>query len=297
MLVSAAAAIFSCAIVGGQAPDPSAITAGILPNQWHPGGPDCSNVPAFQVHEYNADFFILRQSGCSHYEKPFLYLLFGRDKVMLVDTGAGKADIATVVKKVVTDWQARHKPSSSQLVVVHTHAHGDHTAGDEQCKTAPRTTVVGRDLESVKGFFGIRRWPEQIAEYDLGNRIVDIIPIPGHEPTSIALYDRQTGVLLTGDTVYPGRLYISNATAFTASIRRLVDFTSTRPVTHILGNHIENSRTPFVDYGTGTTYQPEEHALPLARSHLLEIDEALRKMNGNITRLALPDLTLYPVVR
>ena len=46
-------------------------------------------MPAFQVHEYNPNFFILRQSGCIHYEKPFLYLIFGRDKALLEDTGAG----------------------------------------------------------------------------------------------------------------------------------------------------------------------------------------------------------------
>ena len=52
------------------------------------GGPD------WQVHEYNPNFFILRQSGCIHYEKPFLYLFFGRDSALLEDTGAGKATTA-----------------------------------------------------------------------------------------------------------------------------------------------------------------------------------------------------------
>jgi len=34
-------------------------------------------VPDWQVHEYNADFYIIRESGCTHYEKPFIYLIFG----------------------------------------------------------------------------------------------------------------------------------------------------------------------------------------------------------------------------
>ena len=40
-------------------------------------------VPDWQVHEYNADFYILRESGCTNYEKPFLYLIFGKDKALL----------------------------------------------------------------------------------------------------------------------------------------------------------------------------------------------------------------------
>ena len=42
---------------------------------------------------------------------------------------------------------------------------------------------------------------------------------------SIALYDRRTGLLLTGDTLYPGRLYVRDGPAFAASIQRLVAFT------------------------------------------------------------------------
>ena len=63
------------------------------------------------------------------------------------------------------------------------------------------------------------------ADIDLGDRVIDVIPIPGHEKSSIALYDRQTGVLLTGDTLYPGRLYVPAAdfATFVESVQRLVD--------------------------------------------------------------------------
>ena len=33
-------------------------------------------MPDWQIHEYNANFYILRESGCTNYEKPFLYLIF-----------------------------------------------------------------------------------------------------------------------------------------------------------------------------------------------------------------------------
>ena len=51
----------------------------------------------------------------------------------------------------------------------------------------------------------------------------------------------------------------------------MVEFTATRPVAHILGCHIERSLDPFVDYPTGTKYQPGEHSLELGRRHLLEL--------------------------
>jgi hydroxyacylglutathione hydrolase len=62
-----------------------------------------------------------------------------------------------------------------------------------------------------------------------------MVRIPGHHPTSIAVYDRSTGILLTGDTVYPGRPYVFDMPSFISSLDRLLRFTSDRSVTHLLG--------------------------------------------------------------
>lgn len=72
---------------------------------------------------------------------------------------------------------------------------------------------------------GFKSWPDEIVNYDLGGRTLDVIPIPGHEQTSIAVYDRQTGVLFTGDPLYPGRLYVEDPPRFARSVRRMVEFT------------------------------------------------------------------------
>jgi glyoxylase-like metal-dependent hydrolase (beta-lactamase superfamily II) len=223
-----------------------------------------------------------------------LYLLFGKQKALLLDTGAGKTDIARVVSNILDKWLARTKNKSIELVVAHTHSHNDHTGGDELLKGLPGATVVSHNLNAVQSFFGIKNWPEEIVEYDLGSRVIDVIPIPGHEAASIAVYDRQTGVLFTGDTLYPGRLYVRDPVQFVRSIQRLVDFTQKRLVAHILGNHIENTRTPYLDYKVGTVYQPDEHALELGRGELLELNEALRQMNGKVVRMAMRDFTIWP---
>lgn len=110
----------------------------------------------------------------------------------------------------------------------------------------------------------------------------------------MALYDRQTGLLFTGDSVYPGRLYVRDAAAFRASIDRLVQFTATRPVAHMLGTHIEQSSTPYVDYPRGTKHQPDEHVVELGRAHLLELQAALRTFTMDAD-VALRDFTIVPV--
>jgi len=124
-----------------------------------------------------------------------------------------------------------------------------------------------------------------------------VIPIPGHQPASIAIYDRRTGILLTGDTLYPGRLYVRDSAAYVRSVQRLVQFTEGKVVAHVLGAHIENARTPYVDYPEGTKYQPDEHALELGRAHLLELNDALQRMNGRIVRAVLRDFTISPLER
>lgn len=276
-------------------PDGGGVRTGTLPRTWLLGGPDCRAIPEFEAYQYNEDLYILRQSGCSHYEKPFLYLFFGTEKALLLDTGAGEPDTARAVQTVVNGWLARNGRRSIPLEVIHSHAHSDHIAGDGQFQNLPGTTLVLPNLPGVQSFFGIAHWPEQIVQHDLGKRVLDIIPIPGHEATSIALYDRQTGILFTGDTLYPGRLYVEDGKEFTQGIRRLVEFTQGKVVAHILGCHIENTRTPYLDYPVGTVYQPDEHALELGRAHLIELDQALQKMDGNIVRTALRDFTIWPV--
>jgi glyoxylase-like metal-dependent hydrolase (beta-lactamase superfamily II) len=158
----------------------------------------------------------------------------------------------------------------------------------------PGVTVVGTSPEAVQKFFGLKAWPDSTATFDLGGRQLDVVPIPGHERASIAIYDRRTGILLTGDTMYPGRLYVADATAFAKSARRLVDFTRDLRVAHVLGAHIEEARTPFLDYPIGTKFQPDEHKLELTRGHLLELNAALEQMGGTIVRRAMADFTIWP---
>ena len=292
--VGTLALVTACAIGVRSSGPMERVVDGALPTRMYAGGATCRSTPSLLVHAYNDDTFILRQPACTNYEKPFLYLLFGARHVLLLDTGAGGLDVAADVDRVVQAWRSRHGGQPIELIVAHSHAHGDHVAGDSLFRRMPNVTVIGRDTASVRAFFGVRRWPDDSATFDLGNRIIDVLPIPGHQPASIALYDRQTQLLLTGDTFYPGRLYVRDTAAFALSVRRLLTFTASHPVRAVLGTHIENTDVPGVDYVVGTIDQPREHALALTVANLRSLDSAVTTMRGRFVRTVLPDMTIWP---
>lgn len=269
--------------------------AGTFPGFWINGGPSCGIEPPIQIHQYNDDLYILRQSLCTNFEAPFIYLIFGEDKVLMQDTGAGNIPIASTVYDIIDDWLARHDRDSITLVVSHSHGHGDHVAGNGQFIGQPNTIMTGTSASAVRSFFGIQNWPEQIVTYDLGGRIVDVIPIPGHQSAHIALYDRETGILFTGDTLYPGRLYIADFAQYVESIGRLVEFTEGKDTCWVLGTHIEMSSTPGEDFPIGSTHHPDERKLQLTRDHLLELYEAILAMNGDPQYEIHDDFIIFPL--
>jgi hydroxyacylglutathione hydrolase len=154
--------------------------------------------------------------------------------------------------------------------------------------------VVGTKLEEVRAFFGMRNWPNDQTTLDLGGRVVDLIAIPGHEASSIAIYDRHTKLLLTGDTLYPGRLYIRDWSLFKASIERLVLFVKSHNVSSVLGTHIEMSAKPGIDYPAQSTYQPDEHPLALKPAHVIELYQAVIKMKDDPVREVHNDFIIVP---
>ena len=74
-----------------------------LPAQWIHGSESSKHNtdPDIQVHWYDDDTAILRQNKAIHYEAPFLYLLFGTDRAMLLDTGATSSPALFPLRSVV----------------------------------------------------------------------------------------------------------------------------------------------------------------------------------------------------
>jgi hydroxyacylglutathione hydrolase len=255
--------------------------------------------PDIQVHACNEHTYILRQNMAVHYEAPFMFLLFGRSRAVLLDTGA-TADpqffpLRRTVDEIIDGWLAAHPhPGGYGLLVLHTHAHSDHTAADGQFAGRPDTVVVGAERDTAWPYFGFTDEPGPVTEVDLGGRVIDCLATPGHHEAAVTYYDRYSEILLTGDTVYPGRLYVCDWPAFAASIDRLIEWCARRPVTHLLGCHIEMTATPGVDYPAGWNYQPDEPPLELATDHLKQIQATLKAHNLQPDRYVLPQMIITP---
>jgi len=164
------------------------------------------------------------------------------------------------------------------LMVVHTHGHLDHRSGDDQFQTLPDVEVVPTDLESVKSRLGIADWPNGVGQIDLGDRVIDVIPTPGHYASHVAYYDRQTGLFFSGDFLLPGRLLIEDTEADLASARRVAKFVEQRPVTYALGAHIELDESGKIFLGT--RHHPNERSLQLTKQDLLALPGIVSGFNG-----------------
>lgn len=269
------------------------ICTGVFPTTWQ-DGTRCAGEELVQVHRYDEDTYILRQSLCTSFEGPFMYLLFGEDRVLLEDTGDGGIPIDGVVYGIIDDWLAENARDAIDLVVVSSHAHGDHVQGNQLFDGQPNTTVVDPTVSSLSEYFGIASWPDDIATFDLGGRSVDVIPIPGHQQAHIALWDPSHGLLLTGDTLYPGRLYINNFAPYVESIQRMVDHVADQEVCWVLGTHVEMTNTPGVDFDFGAQEHPDEHPLQLGIEHLVELRDAVDAM-ANPQQEVHDDFIIYPL--
>jgi hydroxyacylglutathione hydrolase len=260
-------------------PAHSQLVPGTMDVHWNEGSEDCikNPQPPIQVHQYNAQTFILRENLCATNEAPFIYLLIGKTKALLIDTGA-VADAKTMPLAHTVIPLLANGGSRLPLMVVHTHGHLDHRSGDDQFRALPDVEVVPTDLKSVKSRLGVADWPNGIGQIDLGERVIDVIPTPGHYASHVAFYDRQTGLFFSGDFLLPGRLLIEDTNADLASARRVAEFVEQRPVSYVLGAHIELDESGKIFLGT--RYHPNERPLQLTKQDLLALPGIVSGFNG-----------------
>ena len=127
---------------------------------WIHGSEDCTKNTdeLIQVVQYDQNTWILRQNKCSNYEAPFMFLFLGQEKAILMDTGATKEEesfpLYKTVYTIADNWQ-KQQNIEIELVVAHTHKHGDHYAADAQFKGQPNTTLVGIQKSDVIDFTSV----------------------------------------------------------------------------------------------------------------------------------------------
>jgi glyoxylase-like metal-dependent hydrolase (beta-lactamase superfamily II) len=181
--------------------------------------------------------------------KPFyrcnIWHVRGRDLSLLFDSGLGVVSLMGRFR-----WLA-----DMPLIAIASHTHFDHIGNHHEfserachaleadilASPSPGNTVASRfarvemfDRLPPGGFdeaaYAVLAAPAtRILEagdvVDLGDRHFQVLHVPGHSPGSIALWERTTGVLLAGDTVYDGELvddaYHSNQDDYVDSMHRL----------------------------------------------------------------------------
>lgn len=127
------------------------------------------------------------------------FLLEGEEKAVLIDSGVDCPNASDIAKKL----------TSKPLILLNTHGDGDHTSG-----TAGFTNIYIHPLDYV-GCDVKNRYPNTSMMplndgdiFDLGNRTLKIIHIPGHTNGSVAILDIENRVLYAGDTVQKSHIYM-----------------------------------------------------------------------------------------
>jgi glyoxylase-like metal-dependent hydrolase (beta-lactamase superfamily II) len=177
-------------------------------------------------------------------EETIGYLIAGDKRGVLFDTGMGIGDLRALVSEL----------TRLPIVVLNSHTHDDHVGNNWQFDTVygmdtgfTRTNARGsrEDAQAEitpdqicgplpKGFdpktYRTRPWKIESFLHDgdridLGGRSLQIIATPGHTPDSISLFDSANGLLFTGDTFYPGTIWLyrpeTDLTAYSASVSKL----------------------------------------------------------------------------
>ena len=177
-------------------------------------------------------------------EETISYLIVGTKQALLFDTGMGIGNLKAVVARL----------TSRPIVVLNSHTHDDHVGdnwrfpfvfgmdtaftrasakgsrADAQAEIA-KDQICGalpRNFDPAK--YETKPWKISLFVHDgfkinLGHRDVEIIATPGHTPDAISLLDRENGLLFTGDTYYPGEIWLyrpeTNFPAYLASMNKL----------------------------------------------------------------------------
>ncbi|WP_070158049.1 hypothetical protein [Sphingobium phenoxybenzoativorans] len=84
------------ALIGGVLLLGAAAPAPVTPQFEHWIDGTAATEPETQIQSIDADTFVIRQSVKTNFEAPFLYLIFGKDRALLIDSGAGGLKICFV---------------------------------------------------------------------------------------------------------------------------------------------------------------------------------------------------------
>ncbi len=172
------------------------------------------------------------------------YLITGQERVALIDSGLGIGDVRAEVSRI----------TSLPCMVLNTHYHWDHTAGnslfaesaihESEAELLAQEPDVGFIRQAMQSAFARDVLPPSFDPQsyrivpmpatrtlqdhdliDLGGCRLRVLHVPGHSPGHLAYLDEASMMLFTGDTAYLGPVYAcfegSDPVALAQSARRL----------------------------------------------------------------------------
>ena len=191
-------------------------------------------------------------------EEVISFLILGREKAILFDTGMGISNIRAVVEQL----------TKLPVTVVNSHTHNDHVGDNWRFDTIysmntdfsrqnAKGSLADAQAEIASGQIcgtlpknfdakAYRTKPWHITQYihdgdklDLGGRSIEILSTPGHTPDAICLFDRANRLLFTGDTYYPATIWLYRPeTDFDAYAKSIARIAALGPqVKTVLGSH------------------------------------------------------------
>ncbi|KZN47011.1 MBL fold metallo-hydrolase [Pseudoalteromonas luteoviolacea] len=263
---------------------------------WIYGAQRCetSKQPTLDVFKHDSRSTIIRQNKCLTFEAPFSYVLEGNDKILVIDTGALPDVVDFSYAQALRAVLGKATFETKETIVIHSHSHSDHHQGDSGFRVLQNTQVISPNMTQVQNFVGVSNWPNGQYQLDLGERLITILPTPGHQEEAITVFDHKNKWLITGDTLYPGLVYVKDWEAYKQSIAKLVKFAQQNDVKYILGGHIEMTKTHGKYYPIGSTYQPNEAPLPLSVVDLYALNEALQR-SENEQQIILKSFVIQPM--
>ena len=173
----------------------------------------------FDVNYINPKTYSLEETQSSQYNVS--YMILGDSKAIMFDTGSGENQPVNGFKiKPVID-QLTQLPVTLLL----SHFHFDHNQNISEFSTLGfpdlpflRQSVTADDIYTFTAedlFIGsypaqvqVNEWYPVNTDIDLGNRIIQLVNIPGHTKESVAIIDKTNKMAFLGDYLYNGALFL-----------------------------------------------------------------------------------------
>jgi len=170
------------------------------------------------------------------------YLLLGDTKAFMFDTGTGEnqSENGFKIKPAISEI------TSLPITLLLSHFHFDHNQNiaefDKvafpaipflQTNTSSDSlyTFTAQDLNTgvYPAQVKVNEWLPLNTDIDLGNRIIQVVNIPGHTKESIALIDKTNKIAFLGDYLYNGTLFVfgrANLSPYEQSVDNLISILS-----------------------------------------------------------------------